>query len=69
MNLSMELADNLQKWEKRSADKAATTDVIVDWNNIYVQGSTSSIVSTIKTKAVNLRANYHSLKVNKAIVS
>ncbi|KAI8051704.1 hypothetical protein BDF21DRAFT_482123, partial [Thamnidium elegans] len=47
-----------------------STNICVDCDNVYLQDSTRSVGSIIKTKAVNIRADYHSLTTdNKAIVS
>ncbi|KAI8090524.1 hypothetical protein BDF21DRAFT_411456 [Thamnidium elegans] len=45
--------------EGSSANKAPTTNVIVDCDNVG---------STVKTKAVNLRGKYHPLRINDKVI-
>jgi uncharacterized protein YjiS (DUF1127 family) len=45
-------------------------NVVIDCDEMFVQGANTSVGSIIKTEAVNLRENYHTLNANnKAIVS
>lgn len=56
--------------QSNASDSTQSNIVIVDCDEVYVQDTKSSVGSIIKTKAVNLHPQYHSLVANnKAIVS
>lgn len=58
-----------KKLQESDSSNIPPANVCIDWDNIYVRGSSNSVGSTIKTNVVNIRHNYHLLTAyNKAIV-